>query len=171
MSESWLIQPDREKWRTAWVALVWSVSAVVHQFIGLVGIPVLSAFVIFTLCSIARGLNLAFLQYLEGSLLTQIPVYPVQASIGLLTGFVLGRYSQRRIILWIWVLPLILFCLALIFEPMNGSAVFGPYYFSETHHESTLLGRLSWSILFIPSAAYALGAKIAKPHGVKISEA
>jgi hypothetical protein len=166
MTEEWLIRSDREKLKSAGIVLIWVVSAIVHQIIGLAGIPVLSAFLVFTLCSIAEGLNPAVPHYLASRLLTQIPGFPIQACLGFLMGLILGRYSQRRVILWVWVVPLILFCLVLLFPQIYGSSLFGPYYSPDDHHKSTLLERLSWSILFIPSASYALGAKLAKPRRV-----
>lgn len=162
------MQSDREKLKTAGVALIWIASAIVHQTIGLIGIPVLSTFLVFTLISIAHSFSPTISDHLASKLLTQVPGFPIQAAVGLLAGFLIGRFPQRKIILWVWVLPLILYCVALLFPPINGSSLFGPYYPPEAHHKSTLLEQLSWSILFIPSAAYALGAHIAKPRWKKL---
>jgi len=168
MTEEWLKRSDREKWRVAGIALAWIASCIVHQIISLVGIPVLSAFLTFTLCSIAQSVTHSVPSGLASKLLTQIPGFPIQAILGFLLGLSLGNFSQRRVMMWVWVLPLILFCIALLFSPLNGSSQSGPLYPPEAHHKSTLLEQLSWSILFIPSAAYSLGAKSARPRHNKI---
>jgi hypothetical protein len=168
MTQEWLLRSDREKLNSVRIILLWIVSAIVHQIIGLIGIPVLSAVLIFPLCHLAQSMSPAIPSGLASRLLTQIPGFPIQACVGLLLGVILGRYSQRRIMLWVWVLPLLLFCFALLFPPLNGSSLFGPYYSPEAHHKSTFLEHLSWSILFIPSATYALGAKIARLVAKKV---
>jgi hypothetical protein len=161
MTEEWLIRSDREKFRIAGIRLLWVISALVHQAIGLFGIAVLSAFLVFTVRSIVVGFHVAIPALSASAILTQTPGFPVQACLGLLLGLILGRYSQRKIILWVWVLPFALFIYVLFFPPLDGS-MFGPFYPPEAHHIPSMPERLSWSIIFIPSAAYALGAKLAR---------
>jgi hypothetical protein len=163
MNESWVLRSDRGKLKTVGIWLVWIISAVVHQTIALAGIPVLSTFLIFTLISIFQGLNIAVPSNLASKLLTQVPGYPIQALLALILGLVLGRYFQRRVMLWVWVLPLALFCFVLLFPPLNGSSIFGPYFASQANHHATIRDQLSWSILVVPSLAYSLGGKLAKP--------
>lgn len=164
MTQEWLVKSDQEKLKTAGIVFLWILSAIIHQTIGLVGIPVLSTVMVSSFCSIVQGSSPLFPPHLAGRLLTQIPGYPIQASLGILLGFILGRYSQRRVILSVWILPLVIFCLVLLIRPMDGSPAFGPYYLPEANHKTTLLEQLSWLIVVIPSAAYALGAKLAKPR-------
>jgi len=168
MTQEWLMKSDKEKLRAAGVVVLWIVSAIVHQTISLIGIPVLSAFLIFTACSMAQGLSPVFSSHLASRLLTQTPGFPIQACLGLLLGFVLGRYSQRKVMLLVWVLPLVIFSFVLVIHPMNGSPAFGPFYLQEARHKATFLEQLSWLIVVIPSAAYALGAKLAKPRLIHV---
>jgi hypothetical protein len=164
MKEELLVRSDTGKFRTSGMMLLWVVSALVHQIIGLLGIPVLSAFVLFTFGSTAEALHLSFTAHSASAILTQIPGYPVQACLGLILGLILGRYAQRKVIVWVWVLPLILFVSVMLFPPLYGSAAFGPYYPPDAHHVPSLAERLSWLIVLIPSAAYATGAKLARQY-------
>jgi hypothetical protein len=171
LSEAWLVKPDREKLKAAIAALDWVGSAILYQVMGLIAAPMLSTILVYSIFSFAHIFAPAISMEWRGRLLTQTPGFPIQAVVGFLLGFTFGRYSspsKRRLMLWVWVLPLILFISALVSQPLNGSGMFGPYYPPEVHHQSTFLELMSWAILLIPSAAFAMGAKVARPRIRKI---
>jgi hypothetical protein len=62
---------------------------------------------------------------------------------------------------WVWVLPLALFCLTVVFPPMNGGALFA-HYGDSAVPANRLLSALSYSFPFVTAAAYSVGAKVAE---------
>jgi hypothetical protein len=154
------MQSGHEKLRTVG-------SAVAHQLISTVGVILLSGELVFLFCSIARSLSSYFTPKLASKILTQIPGFPIQATVGLLLGFIIGKFAQRKVMVWVWVLPLVLFAATALYPPLGGS-LFGPYSVPNAGRQISLLDRLSYALPFIASAAYALGAKITK-HRVAIN--
>jgi hypothetical protein len=167
LSEAWLIKSDREKLKAVVVALDWVGSAILYQVIGLIAAPVMSGVLVYSFVSLLHGLQPAISLEWRSRLLTQTPGFPVQAVVGFLFGVWFGRFSppsKRKLMVWVWVLPLILFISVLLIQPLNGSGMFGKFYPPEAHHKSTFLELMSWLILVIPSAAFALGAKVVRPR-------
>jgi len=140
--------------------------AVAHQLISTLGVMVLSGQLIFTLCAIARTWNPSISPRLASRILTEIPGFPVQAVIGLLLGFLLAEFFRRwvmpRVMVWMWVLPLALLCLAVLFPPMNGASLFAHYAGGSTVPANRFLSALSYSFPFVAAAAYSVGAKVAE---------
>jgi hypothetical protein len=170
LSEAWLIKSDREKLKAAIAGLDRIGSAVLYQVMGLIAAPVMSGVLVYSIISLLHGLQPTISLEWRSSLLTQTPGFPVQAVVGFLFGVWFGRFSppsKRKLMVWVWVLPLILFISAIVTQPLNGSGMFGPFYPPEAHHKSTFLELMSWAILFIPSVAFALGAKVVRPRARK----
>jgi hypothetical protein len=52
------------------------------------------------------------------------PYFPVQIGLGLILGWLLGRYLRHRSMIWVWVLPCAVLCYALVAIPtLNPTAV------------------------------------------------
>ncbi len=143
-------------------------SAIAHQLISTLGVMVISGELVFTLCSVARIWNPSVPSKLASRILTEIPGFPVQAAIGLLLGFLLGRYLGRwvmvRVMVWMWLLPLALLCLAIVLPPGNGAPLFALHAGGSSSSASRFLDALSYSLPFVAAAAYSLGAKVATRH-------
>jgi hypothetical protein len=158
------MQPGHEKLRTAGEIMKTIGSAIVHQLISTVGVILLSGQLVFLFCSIARNWSPYFTPKLASRILTQIPGFPIQAAVGLSLGFIFGKFAQRKVMVWMWVLPLVLFVATALYPPLGGS-LFGPYSAPDAGKQISLLDRLSYSLPFIASAAYALGAKLTRRRG------
>jgi hypothetical protein len=50
-------------------------------------------------------------------ILTENPYFPVQITIGLILGWLMGTSLQRRSMLWVWVLPFLFLCYAVAYLP------------------------------------------------------
>jgi hypothetical protein len=137
---------------------------ITHQVISTLGVLIISGELVFTVCAFARFFYPSIPPRLASKLLTEIPGFPVQAAIGLLLGFVLAKFLRRwvmpRVMVWMWVLPLALFCLAAVFPPMNGGSLFA-HYGGNTAPTNRLLSALSYSFPFVAAAAYSVGTKLA----------
>jgi len=158
------MQPEHDKLKTATRVLKTVSVAIAHQLISTVGVIILSGELAFLLCSIARSWSPYFTSKLASKVLTQIPGFPVQAAVGLLLGFAFAKFMNRQIMFWVWLLPLALFCWTALHPPLNGS-LFGPFYPPDTGRQIRLLDRLSYSLPFMASAGYALGAKLTRQRG------
>jgi hypothetical protein len=51
------------------------------------------------------------------AILSEKPYFPVQITLGLILGLLLGGCVQRRSMLWVWVLPFVILCLAVAALP------------------------------------------------------
>jgi len=138
---------------------------IAHQLISTLGVLIISGQLVFTFCAVARTWNPSVPAKLASKILTGIPGFPVQAVIGLVLGFLLARFFGRwvmvRVMVWMWVLPLILFGLAVLFPPMHGAPLFAPYARGNSGPANTFLSVLSYSFPLVAAAAYSLGAKVA----------
>jgi hypothetical protein len=78
-------------------------------------------------------------------ILTAISFFPVQVGIGALVGWALERLLKHGSMLWIWILPFIALCLALL---------------------TRFPARSVWGLkmLFFASAGYSLGAWLARKN-------
>ena len=85
---------------------------ILHQFIGMYGIPY-TAPLVFSL-----GFKTLFLfgysypQRSFYSIVSERPYFPVQITLALILGWLLGRALHHRSMLWVWVLPLPILCYA-----------------------------------------------------------
>jgi hypothetical protein len=55
--------------------------------------------------------------------ITGTPYYPVQIALALLLGLGLGRMFRHRTMLWVWVLPAVVLCIAIVFFRERGQDV------------------------------------------------
>jgi hypothetical protein len=94
---------------------------VLHQFIATYGVS-FTAPVVFSL-----GFKIL---YLFGhtyprrdfySIVSETPYFPVQIVFALVLGWLLGRSLQHRVMLWLWVLPLLVLCYEMIAVPLPVS--------------------------------------------------
>jgi hypothetical protein len=94
------------------------------------------------------------------------PYFPVQIGEGLLLGWILGRYLRHRSMLWVWVLPFIYLCYAIVAIPTLNPDVTPPA-FQAGIGQSRLTHYLGWGCQpvnhcydqeVVTSLAYAAGA-------------
>jgi hypothetical protein len=92
--------------------------------------------------------------------LTGIHGFPMQAAVGLLVGFVLATYMQRRMMVWIWLLPLAFLCIGIIFVPKDYSSVWGHFFGTECNVSGHCYDQMLFTMPLVASAAYSLGATL-----------
>lgn len=110
-------------------------------------------------------------------LLTQLPYFPVQILEGLCLGWALGRGLRQRAMLWVWVLPALILCYAFINPPnispgftsavaltFRNKSVRSHFFGSACRAdiEDGCLDQLTFTMPFYASAAYSIGALLAR---------
>jgi hypothetical protein len=151
---------------------------VAHQFMGMYGVVWLSTLLAFTIGTIlvhlfslfGRSFGLRPVYWI----MTENPFFPVQIAMGLSWGWVIYRRFRHRSMLWVWVVPVLILCYAIVNLSISrsGDSVFSP----AVGIRSALAHYLGWGcsvrkdrcfdqiILTLPSyasAAYSSGAGLA----------
>lgn len=99
--------------RSPWNLLKAAFSFLLHQFIGMYGIPY-TAPLVFSLAF--KTLYLFGHSYPNRSfyfIISETPYFPVQIIFALILGWLLGRALRHRSMIWVWVLPLAILCYSL----------------------------------------------------------
>lgn len=154
-----------------------------HQIIGTWGIAFLAAFGLFELFDLLTAISpwkpsLRFVHWI----LTENPFYPVQITVGLYFGWLIGRRLQHRCMLWIWIFPLAILGYAfmatphlspyasVLARPDSAPARFSFYFGWGCQPRERCLDQLLVTMPFYASVAYSLGALLARKASVKEPE-
>jgi hypothetical protein len=89
-----------------------------HQLIAILGVGFLASTATFFMFDLLRPLNPQFFsEHNVYQVSTRLPYFPVQILEGLWCGWALSRRLRQREMLWVWVLPALILCYAMIAEP------------------------------------------------------
>ena len=132
-------------------------SLVGHLLIATMGVIILSALLVFSVYSFLHRWELNFTRSQASWLLTEIPGFPIQASVGLVLGFLLGRFKQSRFIVFSWVLPFLLVCLIALTLKVDEVPVFARLFGSSCSPKRHCFDQLVVTLPFIASFSYSLG--------------
>jgi hypothetical protein len=151
---------------------------VVHQFVGTWGIAIFAYYLgssIFEILNlIGRPLSVRSLQWI----LTETPFFPVQITLGVYFGWVLARRFRHRSMLWVWILPALILCYAVIAVPtlspqetsvlVQKSGRLSHYFGWGCQPKDRCLDQLLITMPFYVATAYSIGARLAfisaEPH-------
>jgi hypothetical protein len=92
---------------------------IAHQIFCPYGLLVLSAFLTITAAALLHIWYKAATVHWAHWILTETPYYPVQISMALVAGFVIGSFRRIPFARWMWVLPLMILVGAILFEPIS----------------------------------------------------
>jgi hypothetical protein len=135
-------------------------SIFVHLLISTIGVIVLAHLLTFLLFKLAYSFHLpATIEQLHWTL-TGIPGFPVQAVVGLFVGFVLAKYMRRRVMIWIWLLPLMFLCLGILFSVGDYPSVWDHFFGYGCSPKNRCFDQVGLTLPLVASAAYSLGAKL-----------
>ena len=145
-----------------------------HQVIATLGVGFAAATATFFLLDLLRPLNPhLFTEHNVYRVLTHLPYFPVQILEGLWFGWVLSRRLRQREMLWVWVLPALILCFALINVPnisgrftsaivlaARNKSVWSHFFGSgcRADLEDRCLDQLMFTMPFYASVAYWVGA-------------
>jgi hypothetical protein len=147
---------------------------VLHQFIATVGIDILAgsltAYVFDVLYLFGKPVPSRTMYWI----LTGTPYYPVQISLGLILGWLIGRRARQRVMLWVWVLPFAYLTYAVIAIPTLvpnwippayqagvGESRFKHYFGWGCGGQHPCFDQNAITVLFYIAAAYSIGALLA----------
>jgi hypothetical protein len=143
---------------------------ILHQFVATWGIAIAAPYILILSLDVLPDRWTPSMRFVHW-LLTETPFYPIQIGAGLCLGWILSRRFHHRVMLWIWVLPLLILCYAVIAVPtltpsVTFNSVFIPSSASRLSHyfgwgcrpEHRCLDQLVITMPFYVSVAYSLGA-------------
>jgi hypothetical protein len=98
------------------------------------------------------------------SVLTMNPFYPTQIAVGLVLGYLVGRYLEWPFARWTWVVPGSILLIAAVFAPVPVGLSRLGYLFgwSGLPRQGVVSLQLAVTMPFYLSAAYSLAAWIGK---------
>lgn len=148
-----------------------------HQIVGAWGVAAFSAFGILEVFDLLDTLGWHSAMHYGHWVLTQNPYYPVQIGVGLYLGWLLGRRFQQRVMLWVWVIPLIILCYAVVsFTPEWTSVLEAPAASRLSHYfgwQGSIRGhcrdvhcmdQLVLTMPFYAAVAYSIGGWFGLKH-------
>ena len=138
-------------------------SLIVHQLISIFGVIAISGFLVFFTYSVLHALNPVFDPHRASWILTEIPGFPVQATLGLLTGYILGWILKSKAMLWVWLLPLFYLVFGMVFITEDLSApLFSRFFGYGCGPAHGCFEQLMFTLPFLASSCYAIGALLSK---------
>jgi hypothetical protein len=137
-----------------------------HQVISTIGVIVVAAFLIFSSIPLIRVWQPAFGVRQVHWILTETPYFPVQTLYALLLGGVIGDWSKSRTMLWVWVLPFLFLCCAMVFRtPVSAVAGFSADQSLMAHFfgygcapQNRCFDQIVFTLPFYAASCYSLGA-------------
>lgn len=126
-----------------------------HQAVSAVGVSALAAF---ATLSLFPGPH--FRLILVGG-----PFYPIQISLGLAAGCTLFLWLNQRLMQYMWVLPSVILAICVIGSPASIADSVNLYFWTGCNISSGCYQQLGVTLPFYTSAAYSIGALIAKLLG------
>ena len=145
-----------------------------HQFISTAGIGVLVASLAASLLQIFRAIPWHYPEHAWYQIFAYRPYFPVQAATGLYFGWLLGRRFGHRAMVWVWILPALFLCYAVVAIPTLTPEITSSLLWSGTS-QSWLTHYFGWGCRmkdrcfdqvlvtqpFYSATAYAIGAWLA----------
>jgi hypothetical protein len=84
----------------------------IDQVLGTVGVAASAPLIFFQFCNLLLVFGWTYPVLHRYPILSENPYFPVQITLGLMLGLMVGSCARRPSMLWIWVLPLLLLCYA-----------------------------------------------------------
>jgi hypothetical protein len=149
------LKPTNE--RSSTLSLVWFA---VHQFVGTYGIifaaPYIAAACFDLLRLFGKSYPMASLYWV----LSGKPYFPLQTSLGLLLGWLVGRHFRHRTMIWTWVIPLLYLTYAMFSGSLSRSVV-SHYFGWGCRPVNGCLDQITYTLPFYVAVSYSLGALMA----------
>jgi hypothetical protein len=149
---------------------------VMHQVSATLGVGFGAGSVAFFIFGLLRPLNPElFSTHNMYEALTRLPYFPIQIPLAFWWGWALSRRFRHRSMLWVWVLPLLVLCYVVVEMPATApgftSAIalanidqhrLSHYFGWGCRFEDRCIDQLTFTMPFYASAAYSIGALLAR---------
>jgi hypothetical protein len=146
---------------------------VMHQVLATLGVLVWAGLLTSIALGIPRLWGHLFRMSDTRRILLAAPYYPIQIIVGLLWGWLVWRQYRHRVMLWVWVFPLIALVLGIL-DDLTRSFSLYPGFFSldfritlmhffgvQCRLEDRCFNQIGFSLPFYAAVAYATGAWLA----------
>lgn len=139
----------------------------VHQFIATIGVLLtallLTGFAFDVLRWFGRPYTVSYAHWV----LTGSPFFPVQISMGLVLGWLVGRRLRNASMFWVWVLPLIFLCYYMIVLPSSTASAardarFSHFFGWSCRPDNHCMDQAGVTLPFYVASAYSIGALISR---------
>lgn len=130
----------------------WWWSLPLHQIISTLGVIVLASLLTFSTSSVPQA----------RWILTETPYFPVQIGLALVVGFVLQRYLQHRVMLWVWLLPSLVLIISFVLTPLPFVGRLERYFGRGCRPEFRCFDQLAVTLPFYAAASYSLAALLSR---------
>lgn len=144
-----------------------------HQFIGMYGIPFTAPLVFSLVFKFLALLGRSYSNRAFYSIVSERPYFPVQITFAVVLGWLLGRALRHRSMVWVWVLPFLILCYSVarttvliptsvLARPESIQSRISHYFGSGCQPADRCLDQLLITMPFYASAAYSIGAALAR---------
>jgi hypothetical protein len=137
-----------------------------HQVVATIGILVLVNLATTAVADSLQYLLPRFSIRYAYWILTETPFYPLQIAAGLLNGYLVGRRWRHREMLWVWILPTLLLCLAFAalrdIRALPLAARISHFFGWGCRPAVGCLDQLEFTLPFYSALCYSSGALLAR---------
>ncbi|MGB6974370.1 MAG: hypothetical protein WBD67_06780 [Terracidiphilus sp.] len=135
-------------------------AAIGHLLFATLGIAALANVLLFSLFKLLHALGTSVtIEELHWTL-TGIHGFPIQALLGLLAGFVLVKYLRGEIMIWVWLFPFLLLCIAAVIKLNSYPSLWMHFFGNGCNVRDRCYDQVGLTMPAIASATYSLGAKL-----------
>jgi hypothetical protein len=144
---------------------------IVHQLVGTWGIAFFAYFSGSYLLELFGPFGRAHWMRSLHWILTETPFFPVQIALGLYSGWVLGRRLKHRSMMWVWVIPGLILCYAVVamlnlspprtLVSLYRGGSLSHYFGWGCQPRDRCLDQLLITMPFYAATAYSIGARLA----------
>src|ERR1019366_772762 len=143
---------------------------VADQFVATVGVAFSAPLLLAQVSNLMSAVGWKYFTLHRYLILSENPYFPVQITIGLILGWLTGSCLQRRSMLWVWVLPFLFLCYAIVniptISPLLPSVLLhsgvtqsrlSHYFGRGCQPKNRCLDQLLITMPFYASSAYSIG--------------
>lgn len=100
-----------------------------------------------------------------GSLLTEVPGFPLQTAAGLLMGFLLAKKHPHNAMLWVWVIPWLVLLIAAATLPIPTPGLLSYFFWHGCLIVKACFSQVAITLPVLTSTAYVAGTILARSLG------
>jgi hypothetical protein len=142
-----------------------------HQLTGTFGVGIFAYLLGISVHDLAALLGKEYSMRPVHYILTETPYFPSQIALGLWFGWLLGRRFRHHSMIYVWVLPLLVLCFAILSVPTltpgytsvltREQSPFSHYFGWGCQPKDHCIDQLVTTMPFYAAASYSLGALLA----------
>jgi hypothetical protein len=124
---------------------------IAHQILSTIAMPMFAAFLAFLVMSPNRA----------RWTLTEIPYFPIQIVVALLTAFVIGQFANHYLMRWVWIIPTLILLSSIGLSSLPLPARLDYFFGYGCRPENRCVGQLIFTLPFYSAVSYSMGGRLA----------